>query len=66
MKRTPIKEPIASVSFIWVDAKGRERSRTGIVGKPYPIADDHWSCAYVLEGALEQEQEISAAIRSRR
>ena len=58
MELTPIKEQIASVAFIWVDAKGREQSVTGIVGKPYPIADDHWSCPYVLEGALEQSEEI--------
>ena len=58
MKGTPIKDPIASVSFIWVDAKGTERSLTGIVGKRYAIAGDHWSCPYVLEGAAEQDQEV--------
>jgi len=58
MERTEIKDPIASVSFIWVDAKGREHSVTGIVGKPFPIADDHWACTYVLEGALDQGEEI--------
>ena len=35
MKQSQIQEPIASVSFIWVDAKGAERPVTGIVGKPY-------------------------------
>jgi hypothetical protein len=59
MQRTPIKEQIASVSFIWVDAKGREHPVTGIVGKPYPIGDDHWSCSYVVDGALDQGQEIA-------
>jgi hypothetical protein len=58
MERTPIKEQVASVSFIWVDAKGAERSVTGIVGKPHPVGDDRWSCSYVLEGALEQGEDI--------
>lgn len=58
MKRTAIKDPIASVSFIWVDAQGTERPLTGIIGKPYPSADDHWSCPYVLDGALEAGQDI--------
>jgi hypothetical protein len=31
---------------------------TGVVGKPLQVADDHWSCTYVLDGALEQEQDI--------
>jgi len=59
MERTPIKEQIASVSFIWVDGKGGEHSVNVIVGKPYPLGDDHWSCAYVLDGALEQGEEIT-------
>jgi hypothetical protein len=58
VKRTSINDPIASVSFIWVDAKGTERSLTGIVGKPHQIPDDHWSCSYVLEGALEAGQDV--------
>jgi hypothetical protein len=61
MKRPQIAEPIASVSFIWVDARGGEHPVRGIVGKPYALADadDRWSCPYVLEGALEQAQEIA-------
>jgi hypothetical protein len=58
MKRTQIQEPVASVAFIWVDGKGTERSVTGIIGKPYPVGDSHWSCPYVLEGTLEQGQDV--------
>jgi hypothetical protein len=58
MKRTPIKDPIASVSFIWIDPTGTERAVTGLVGKPYSVGDDQWCCTYLLEGALEQEQDI--------
>jgi len=61
MKRTPIKEQIASVSFIRVEAKGTERSVTGLVGKPYSLGGDRWSCQYVLEGAFDQEEEIPGA-----
>lgn len=61
MKRPQIKDQIASVSFIWVDAKGAEHSVTGIIGKPYPMGDDQWSCPYVLEGALEQGQDIAGS-----
>jgi hypothetical protein len=61
MKRTPINDPIASVSFIWIDAKGTERPVTGLVGKPVSIDDDQWSCTYLLDGALEKEQEIPGA-----
>ena len=60
MKRTPLKEPIASVSFIWIDGRGAELLVNGIVGKPCETGDG-WSCSYVLEGALEQEQEIPGA-----
>jgi hypothetical protein len=59
MKRTQIKEQVASVSFIWVDAKGTERTVNGIVGKPYQLGDDRWSCPYVIDGALEQGQDIA-------
>ncbi len=58
MKRTQIQEPVASVAFIWVDGKGTERSVTGIIGKPYEVGDNQWSCPYVLEGALEQGQDV--------
>lgn len=58
MERTPIKDQVASVSFLWVDEKGREHSVRGIVGKPSPIAGDQWACSYVLEGALDQGEEI--------
>jgi hypothetical protein len=61
MKRTPIKEPIASVSFIWIDAKGTERAVTGLVGKPYSLNGDRWSCPYVLEGAFDQEEDVPGA-----
>jgi hypothetical protein len=59
MKRTSIKEPVATVSFIWTDAKGAEAPVTGIVGKPYQISDEAWACPYVLEGAYEQGPDIS-------
>jgi hypothetical protein len=59
MKRTHIKEQVASVSFIWVDPKGAEHPVTGVIGKPYQTGDDHWSCAYALEGATEQGEDIA-------
>jgi hypothetical protein len=58
MQGTAIKEPIATVSFNWVDAKGAERPVTGIIGKPYQVGDDEWACAYVLEGAFDQGPDI--------
>jgi hypothetical protein len=57
MKGTPIKEPVASVSYNWVDARGAERPVTGIIGKPYRV-DDQWACPYVLQGAFEQGADI--------
>ena len=58
MTRNSIKEPIASVSFIWVDASGAQLPVEGVVGKPYRVGEDQWACAYVLEGAIEQGPEI--------
>jgi hypothetical protein len=58
MQGKSIKDPVATVSFNWVDAKGTERPVTGIVGKPYQIADDEWACAYVLDGAFEQGPDV--------
>jgi hypothetical protein len=58
MKGTTIKEPVASVSFNWVDAKGTERPVQGIVGKPYQLSDQEWACPYVLDGAFEQGPDI--------
>jgi len=58
MRRTEIKEIVASVAFIWVDGKGTERPVTGIIGKPYQVGGSHWSCPYVLEGTLEQGQDV--------
>ena len=61
MTQSQIQEPIASVSFIWVDAKGAERPVTGIVGKPYQKGADEWACPYVVEGAtLDQGPDISS------
>ena len=59
MKGTDIKEPVASVSFSWVDAKGAERPVQGIIGKPYQLSDHKWACAYVLDGAFEQGPDIA-------
>jgi hypothetical protein len=58
MKRAPDDEQVASVAFIWVDAKGAERRVTGIVGKPQELRDERWSCRYVLEGAIEQGVDV--------
>ena len=60
MTQSQIQDPIASVDFIWVDAKGAERPVTGIVGKPYQKGADEWSCPYVVEGALEQGPDVSS------
>jgi hypothetical protein len=59
MKGTPIKEPVATVSFNWVDGEGAERPVKGIVGKPYQLPNQQWACAYVLEGAFEQGPDIA-------
>jgi hypothetical protein len=58
MKGTPIKEPVASVSYNWVDSRGTERPVTGIIGKPYRVDDHQWACPYVLQGAFEQGADI--------
>jgi len=58
MKGTLIKEPVATVSFNWVDAKGTERAVEGIIGKPYQTDDQQWACPYVLEGAFDQGPDI--------
>jgi hypothetical protein len=61
MNQAVIKEPVASVSFIWVDPKGAERPVNGIVGRPYQLGDDKWACGYRLEGALEPGPDIAGA-----
>ncbi|HXU04097.1 MAG TPA: hypothetical protein VN903_24215 [Polyangia bacterium] len=58
MKRAQIDEAVASVAYVWIDASGAERPLKGIVGKPYPVGDQ-WSCPYVLEGGLEQGQDVA-------
>ena len=55
-----IKEPVASVAFIWVDAQGKETPVTGLIGKPYQKGAQ-WVCPYVLEGAFEQGPDIAGA-----
>jgi hypothetical protein len=58
MTRTSIQDPIASVSFIWIDARGAEYPVKGVVGKPYRVGDDQWACPYVLDGAFDQGPDI--------
>lgn len=61
MTQSQIQEPIASVSFIWVDAKGAEKRVTGIVGKPYQKGAEEWACPYVVEGSsFDQGPDISS------
>ena len=61
MTQLQIQEPIASVSFIWVDAKGAEKPVTGIVGRPFQKGAAEWSCPYVVEGAsFDQGPDISS------
>ena len=57
MTRTSIQEPIATVSFIWVDANGKQLPVKGLIGKPHQVGDA-WACPYVLEGAFEQGPDI--------
>ena len=59
MKQLPIADPVATVSLIWVDAKGAERPVTGIIGKPYPVDDGHWACPHLLDGAFEKGADIA-------
>jgi hypothetical protein len=61
MPQSPIENPVASVSLIWVDAKGAERPVTGIIGTPYqlPGEDGHWACPHLLEGAFEKVPDIA-------
>ena len=59
MRRTEIKEIVASVAFIWVDGKGTERPVTGIIGKPYQAPEGQWACPYVLDGAFEKGADIA-------
>jgi hypothetical protein len=58
MKGTTIQDPIATVSFGWVDARGEERPVRGMVGKPYQLDDQQWACPYVLDGAFEQGPDV--------
>jgi hypothetical protein len=60
MTQAEIKEPVASVSFIWVDPKGAEHPVKGIVGRPYQLGDDEWACTYRLEGGFEPGPDIAA------
>jgi uncharacterized protein DUF6968 len=59
MKRSPIKEPVAAISLIWIDASGAQLPVKGTVGRPQQESDDEWSCAYALEGAFEQGPDIT-------
>ena len=59
MKQQPIADPVASVSLIWVDAKGAERPVTGVIGKPYQAPEGQWACPYVLDGAFEKGADIA-------
>lgn len=58
MTRTSIQEPIASVAFIWLDARNTEVQVKGVVGKPYQVGEDQWACPYVLDGAFEQGPDV--------
>jgi hypothetical protein len=63
MKQPPIEDPVATVSFLWVDAKGAELPVTGIIGKPYPVKDGQgkqgqWACPHLVEGAFEKGADI--------
>jgi hypothetical protein len=59
MTQSEIQEPIARVSFIWVDAKGGEHPIAGIVGRPYQKGAEEWACPYVVEGAFDKGPDIS-------
>ena len=63
MKQPPIDNPVATVSFIWVDAKGAELPITGIIGKPYQVQgqgnEGQWACQHVLQGVFEQVPDIA-------
>lgn len=61
MKQLAIENAVATVSLIWVDAKGAERPVTGIIGKPYQVQEGHWACPHVLDGAFEQSADIAGA-----
>jgi hypothetical protein len=58
MTQPQIQDPVATVSLIWVDAKGTERPVTGIIGRPYPKGEQ-WACSYVLEGGFEPPPDIA-------
>ena len=58
MKATAIKDPVASVSFNWIDGKGKERPVRGVIGKPYQVDEVSWACAHVLDGAFDQGPDI--------
>jgi hypothetical protein len=65
MKQTPIgaadADAVATVSFIWVDARGAERPVKGIIGRPYQVDESHWACPHQLEGAFEKGPDIAGA-----
>jgi hypothetical protein len=63
MKQSLIDNPVATVSLIWVDAKGAELPVTGIIGQPYqvqgPGIDGQWACPHLLQGAFEKGPDIA-------
>ena len=64
MKQSPIDNPVATVSLIWVDAKGAELPITGFIGMPYKVAgqgnEGQWACPHLLQGAFEEVPDIAS------
>ena len=61
MKPSTIDDPVATVSFLWIDATGAELPVTGIIGKPYQVDERHWACPHQLQGAFEKSPDIAGA-----
>ena len=63
MKQSPIDNPVATVSLIWVDAKGAELPITGFIGMPYQVPgqgnEGQWACPHLLQGAFEEVPDIA-------
>ena len=63
MKQSPIDNPVATVSLIWVDAEGAELPVTGFIGMPYKVPgpgnEGQWACPHLLQGAFDEVPDIA-------
>jgi hypothetical protein len=49
-QKTPISDPIASATFIWVRANGTKSPIEALVARPYLVSGTEWACPCAIEG----------------